>query len=108
MNVLGAWLSIYVAVFCIEHWIFRRNSFANYDLDAYDDAKRMPMGLAALGAGCCGAVGAITGLAQVWWTGPIAKHIGQFGGDVSWLLCLSFTAIAYVPLRYLELKFVGR
>lgn len=87
MNVLGAWLSIYVAVFLCEHLIFRKGRWANYDLAAYNDAKRMPIGLAAVAAGCCGAVGAITGLAQVWWIGPIASHIGPFGGDVSWLLC---------------------
>lgn len=65
MNVLGAWLSIYATVFVAEHLVFRKNSFAEYDLDAYDDPTRMPLGLAALGAGCFGAVGAITGLAQV-------------------------------------------
>jgi len=108
MNVLGAWLSIYITVFCLEHWIFRKNNFANYDLDGYNDPKRIPMGLAAVAAGCCGAVGAITGLAQVWWTGPIAAKIGMFGGDLSWLLCVGFTAVPFVPLRYLELKFVGR
>jgi purine-cytosine permease-like protein len=68
----------------------------------------MPLGLAALGAGACGAVGAITGLAQVWWIGPIAARIGDYGGDVSWLLCLVFTAVPYVPLRWLELKYTGR
>jgi purine-cytosine permease-like protein len=108
MNVLGAWLSIYATVFVLEHVAFRRNSFAEYDLDAYNDRKRMPVGLAALGAGCCGAVGAITGLAQVWWIGPIAAKLGDFGGDVSWLLCIAFTAIAYIPLRWAELRFVGR
>jgi purine-cytosine permease-like protein len=87
MNVLGAWLSIYVAVFLLEHWLFRRGSFANYDLATYNDPRGLPHGFAAIAAGCAGAVGAVTGLAQVWWTGPIAGKIGPFGGDVSWLLC---------------------
>lgn len=94
MNVLGAWLSIYIAVYMTEHLLFRRGSFAAYDLTAYDDPARLPPGFAAFGAGCVGAVGAIVGLAQVWWTGPVARHIGEFGGDVSWVLCLvspSFT-----------------
>jgi purine-cytosine permease-like protein len=108
MNVLGAWLSIYATVILMEHLIFRRNAFSSYDLTAYNDPKRMPLGIAALGAGCCGAVGAITGLAQVWWVGPIAEKIGDFGGDVSWLLCIAFTGVTYPLFRWAELKFVGR
>jgi purine-cytosine permease-like protein len=108
MNVLGAWLSIYATVFVLEHLAFRRNNFAAYDLDAYADPKRLPLGLAALGAGCCGAVGAITGLAQVWWVGPIAAKFGPFGGDLSWILCVVFTAVPYLPMRWAELKYVGR
>lgn len=39
---------------------------------------------------------------------PIAKKIGDYGGDIGIELGFSFAVISYPLLRYLELKHVGR
>ena len=108
MLVLGYWLSIYSAVALCEHFIFRR-SYESYDLTAYGDRKRLPIGLAAFAAGLFGWAGAVVGMSQSWFIGPIGNaNMGLFGGDVGWLLALLFTTVTYPPFRWLELKFVGR
>lgn len=48
------------------------------------------------------------GMVTTWYIGPIAKKIGEYGGDVANELALVFTLIAYIPLRKLELKKFGR
>ena len=46
-------------------------------------------------------------MAEVYYTGPIGAMIGS-GGDLGFELAAAFTAVTYPPLRYLELKRVGR
>jgi len=43
-----------------------------------------------------------------WYTGPIAKLIGDFGGDLGTELGFAFAAVTYPGLRWLELKRMGR
>jgi len=43
----------------------------------------LPIGLAALVAFLVGSAGSILCMAQVWYTGPISKLVGEYGGDVS-------------------------
>lgn len=50
----------------------------------------------------------IMGMVQTWFVGPIAKQIGSSGGDVSNQLCFVITLVSYIPMRYLELKYIGR
>jgi hypothetical protein len=52
----------------LEHYVFRGGSFKNYDLEAYNNYKALPVGLAAAGACCFGAAGAAVGMAQTWCT----------------------------------------
>lgn len=47
-------------------------------------------------------------MVQTWYVGEIAKQIGSSGGDVSNELCFVVTLVTYIPVRYLELKYVGR
>ena len=46
------------------------------------------MGIAGIVAGCCGVAGAVVGMAQVYYTGPIAKKIGMFGADLGFEVSL--------------------
>lgn len=60
--------------------------------------------MAALLAFCFGVMGAVLGMAQVWFIGPIGSHIGLpgHGGDVGFPLAFAFSAISYAVLRSVE------
>jgi purine-cytosine permease-like protein len=128
LSILGYWIAFFVAILLEEHFIFRRpgGTLGGYDLTAYNDASRLPVGIAGIFAMCAGVAGAVVGMAEVWYTGPIAKHIGPFGGDLVRLFILRsgcpllttapqgfelaflFAAIAYAPVRSWEIKRFGR
>ena len=68
----------------------------------------MPVGYAGLVAFLLGIVGCVLGMVQTWYVGVIAVKIGEKGGDIGNQLAFVFTLVAYVPLRYLERRYVGR
>ncbi|GFF29453.1 hypothetical protein IFM61606_10362 [Aspergillus udagawae] len=108
LSLLGYWNTSFFVILFTEHYLFRGGSLSNYDLDAWDTPSRMPVGYAGLTAFLCGAAGWIVGMVETYYVGAIAKMIGQNGGDVANELAFVFTSVAYIPLRKLELKYVGR
>ena len=48
------------------------------------------------------------GMVETWFVGPVGGLIGEGGGDVANELTFAMTLVAYVPLRWLELRYVGR
>lgn len=50
------------------------------------------------------------GMAQVWFIGPIGRHIGLpgFGGDIGFPLAFAFAAVSYVGFRTVEVRRFGR
>lgn len=76
----------------------------------YDQPRKLPPGIAAVFAFCCGIAGMITGMSQTWYVGPIALHAGEapFGGDVGFELGFLFSFVAYAGARFAELKVFGR
>ncbi|ROV99339.1 hypothetical protein VSDG_04000 [Cytospora chrysosperma] len=108
MLLIGYWLAIYEGVALTEHFVFRRG--AGYDVRDHDAPGRLPPGLAALGAFVVGAVGAVLGMAQVWFTGPVGRLCGggELGGDVGFELGFGFSAVTYVVLRAVEKGRFGR
>lgn len=50
LALLGYWTTSYFVIVFLEHFLFRKGDFGRYDLTAWNDPKRLPMGLAALGA----------------------------------------------------------
>lgn len=46
--------------------MFRKGNFANYDLDGWNDPKRLPLGIAGLVAFCFGVVVWVMGMVQTW------------------------------------------
>lgn len=79
-----------------------------FDWTAWEDRKRLPVGVAACTAFLLGWMGAILGMYQVWYVGPIAKLAGDTGADVGMWVGCGFALITFPPLRWLELKKFGR
>jgi purine-cytosine permease-like protein len=108
LSLLGYWNTSFFAILFIEHYYFRAGSLANYDLDAWNTPSKMPVGYAGLTAFLCGAAGWIVGMVETYYVGALAAKIGADGGDIANELALVFTTVSYLPLRTLELKYVGR
>jgi NCS1 nucleoside transporter family len=106
IGVIGYWSSAFIGIMLTEHLLFRRSSFMAYteDEDAWDDAKKLPPGLAAIGAFLLSFGLIVPCMAQVWWTGPVAESTGDIGLEVAVVLA----AVLYVPLRVLERRVCGR
>ena len=101
LGLIGYWASAFAAVILVEHFVIRKGRFEAYDLRYWNSPRKLPTGLAALGA-CglaCGVV--VPSMDQVWFVGPIARHTGDIGFELAFVA----TALLYSPLRYLELRF---
>lgn len=108
MLVIAYWLAIYEGIALSEHVFFKRG-FEGYRPENYMDASRLPPGIAAMVAFLFGVMGAVLGMAQAWFTGPIGKLCGaEYGGDVGFELAFAFSAISYCGLRWLEIRRFGR
>ncbi|GAW12375.1 hypothetical protein ANO14919_017410 [Xylariales sp. No.14919] len=108
LSLLGYWSTSYFVVLFVEHYVFRKGSFENYDLDAWNDPTRLPIGLAAFAAFLVGVVGSVLGMVETWYAGPVGRLIGNNGGDLANELTLIATLITYLPTRYLELRVFRR
>jgi purine-cytosine permease-like protein len=105
LALMGYWVQIFVCIVAEEHLIFRRKKLG-FDWTLWEDKKHLPVGIAALIAFLLGWLGAILGMYQVWYVGPLAELAGH--ADVGMWVGCGFTLISYAPLRYLELKKFGR
>jgi purine-cytosine permease-like protein len=83
-------------------------NFDNYDLDAWNDPKRLPIGIAAATAFAIGIIAWVMGMVETWYVGPLGKLIGDSGGDISNEFTFIITALVYIPARYFEKKIIGR
>lgn len=130
LALLAYWISIYITLLLEENYLFRRKKTlalhsAEFDNDGdsdpefdkerlmynwckWDQPQNISKGLASATAFAFGVVGAILGMNQVYFVGPISKKIGENGGDVGMWLCFAFTGVTYPILRYYELKKFGR
>lgn len=97
---------IYFAILFEEQVIFRRRT--GWDLLAWDNKYKLPLGYASGLAFCFGIAGSVVGMAQTWYIGPIGAMIGDSGGDLGVELGFAFTMITYPAFRWYELKKFGR
>ena len=107
LNCIAYWLCPFLGVLFLEHMCFRRG-YA-YDVRAWNDPSKLPVGIAAIVVFCISTVLAILCMSQTWWVGPIALRVGNppYGTDISWELALGATIILYIPSRWLERKYFG-
>lgn len=106
LALMGYWLVIFVSIVVEEHLIFRRN--VGFDWTKWEDQKHLPVGFAALAAFLIGWAGAIIGMDQVWFVGPVATLVGDHtGADIGIWLGIAFTLVVFPPMRYFELKRFG-
>ncbi|EIW55605.1 cytosine-purine permease [Trametes versicolor FP-101664 SS1] len=101
LGLIAYWASAFGAIVLLEHLLFRRGAFASYTLRYWQDARRLPTGLAALGACALACAFIVPSMDQVWFVGPFARHAGDIGFEVAFFAAGLF----YVPLRYVELRF---
>ncbi|KAK7743596.1 Purine-cytosine permease fcy21 [Cytospora paraplurivora] len=109
MLVIGYWLAMYEGVALTEHFVFRR-SWDGYEVEGHATPSKLPPGFAALGAFLVGIMGAVLGMAQVWFTGPVGRLCGGegAGGDVGFELAFAFSAVSYVVSRAVEKRLYRR
>ena len=110
LALLGYWNTAFFVIVFVEHYLFRGGAqgYQGYDLEAWNTPSKMPIGIAGLISFLCGIVGCILGMVETWYVGVLAKKIGEYGGDIGNQLAFVFTLITYIPLRYLERKYIGR
>lgn len=128
LSLMGYWVSIWIAIVLEEHLIFRKWMGRGWDWEMWNDRSRLPLGIAASVAFLVGWAGAILCMAQVWYVGPLAALISEYGGDVSIFfhplkikstnstddlqmgnyVGFSWALLVYPPLRMLELRKFGR
>lgn len=108
LSLLGYWCTSYTIIVFEEHVFFRKGNFQNYDLEGWNDPSRLPHGIGAATAFLLGVVAWCMGMDETWFVGPLAKLIGDYGGDVANEFTFVVTALTYLPARHLELKYFGR
>ncbi|KAL4780477.1 hypothetical protein BJX76DRAFT_360835 [Aspergillus varians] len=103
--LIGYWIIIWFTIVVESDLLFNRGRV--YDWAAWNNPQKLPVGFAATAAFLIGWAGAIVGMDQVYYTGPVAEAIAG-GCDMGIWLGMGFTAVAFPPLRKLELWVVGR
>ncbi|PYI10925.1 hypothetical protein BO78DRAFT_304288 [Aspergillus sclerotiicarbonarius CBS 121057] len=107
LSLLGYWTLAFGLILAIEHCWFRPR-LGGYDLGAWQDPKRLPVGVAATTALLLGIGFSFVGMDQTWYVAPAAKRIGAYGGDVGDYLVLTSVLVFYPLLRTAEIRIVGR
>jgi len=105
LNYVGYWSTIWAVILVLEHIIFRKNSWSNYDITDWNKPHKLPLGIAAVLSFLCGCGIIVPSMAQVWYTGPIAK---AGTGDIGILTGSAVVILTYPPLRTLEKRLSGR
>ncbi|KAH8601416.1 purine-cytosine permease FCY22 [Bisporella sp. PMI_857] len=102
LGVIAYWAAIYVGIFAAEHIYFRKGNAASYDHAIWNVGSKLPLGAAALASTFLPFALIVPCMMQTWYTGPIAKHTGDIGFEVGFVLAVLF----YIPLRTIEIKII--
>ncbi|KAF7546312.1 hypothetical protein G7Z17_g8529 [Cylindrodendrum hubeiense] len=69
--LMGYWVMLMICIVLMEHLLFRGRQ--GFDWALWEDKSYLPVGWAALASFILGWVGAILGMSQVWYVGPISE-----------------------------------
>ncbi|CCE73003.1 Piso0_000012 [Millerozyma farinosa CBS 7064] len=128
LPMLGYWISMYITLLIEETLIFRwpksmrrlhYKEFGSdtemldddiylYNWEEWNNSSSITFGIAAVSSFLVGIAGAVVGMNQVYWSGPLARRIGEYGGDIGFWLCIAFTGVVYPFFRFIELKYLGK
>ncbi|KAI1850075.1 hypothetical protein JX265_003448 [Neoarthrinium moseri] len=103
LALIGYWAGCFDAVLIEELVVFRRMDFSTYDHAIWNVGRRLPSGVAAIAASICAMGLVVPGMAEVWYTGPIAETTGDIGFEMAFFV----TALCYLPFRWLEIRVRG-
>lgn len=100
VSILGYWTIPFGLILLLEHFLFRPR-LGGYDLDNWQDSKKMPLGVAAVGTLLLALGLAFVGMKQVW-VSPTTVVCQLQSGFAIWgcrrelihsLVCWSFSTI---------------
>lgn len=103
LALIGYWAGCFDAVLIMELVVFRKMDYGSYDHAAWNVGRRLPTGMPAMLASIISFALVIPGMAEVWYTGPIAKTTGDIGFEMAFIV----TGLFYLPLRWAEIKWRG-
>lgn len=104
LSMIGYWAGCFDAVVIEELVVFRNRDYGLLDPKIWDQGRKLPTGLAAIGASIISLGLVVPSMNTPWFTGPIGAKIGDIGFESAFFV----TGIAYYPLRTLEIKLTGR
>ncbi|CAK7221831.1 Vitamin B6 transporter [Sporothrix curviconia] len=108
LALMGYWVAMWLALIVEDELLFRRQRDGrSYDWSVWNERDKLPVGLAALAAFCVGWAGAVLGMYQSYFTGPLARLVGD-GIDLGIPVGMSWSALVYPPLWWAELRYIGR
>ncbi|KAH8663566.1 purine-cytosine permease FCY22 [Tricladium varicosporioides] len=103
LGIVSYWPGAFAAIICIEHFYFRRSDISTYDHAIWKDGRKLPPGIAAIGAGILSFGLVVPCMDTTWFIGPIARTTGDIGFEVAFVLA----SLLYVPLRMVEIRICG-
>lgn len=103
LAIIGYWAGCFSAVAIEELTVFRRMNFSSFDMTIWNVGSKLPSGIPALVASILSFGLVIPGMAEIWYTGPIAEKSGDIGFEMAFAL----TGVFYLPLRWIEIKWRG-
>ncbi|KAK0641633.1 permease for cytosine/purines, uracil, thiamine, allantoin-domain-containing protein [Cercophora newfieldiana] len=103
LSVTGYWAGCFDAVIILELVVFRGMDYTTFDHAIWNVGRKLPLGVAALGASICSMGLVVPGMAAPWYTGPIAKTTGDIGFEMGFAV----TALCYLLFRWIEIKVRG-
>lgn len=103
LAVIGYWAGCFDAVLMVELAVFRRMDYSTFDHAIWNVGRKLPSGIAAMGASLVSLALVVPGMAAPWFTGPIARTTGDIGFETAFVV----TALSYLPFRWLEIRWRG-
>lgn len=76
LPIMSYWIFSWLAIILEEHLLFHMLNGVQFDWTVWEDRRKFPCGVAALTAWLTVWAGAIIGMYQVWFSGPIAQQVG--------------------------------